>query len=79
MIDEDYDLSIRQYLEDGTPSCAASATARAWRPNCCMGLVLRKPRSYLHAWPEQQLGRVQAAELRALCCGAASRASRSPT
>lgn len=55
MADEDYDLSIRQYLEDGTAILQPMSDSPRLDAELLLGLVLRKPRSYLHAWPEQRL------------------------
>lgn len=55
MVDEDYDLSIRQYLEDGTAILRSMSDSPRLDAELLLGLVLRKPRSFLHAWPEQRL------------------------
>jgi release factor glutamine methyltransferase len=60
MIDEDYDLSIRQYLEDGAAILRAVSDSPRLEAELLMGLVLRKPRSFLHAWPEERLSMPQA-------------------
>jgi release factor glutamine methyltransferase len=60
MTDEDYDLSIRQYLEDGAAILRAVSDSPRLEAELLMGLVLKKPRSFLHAWPEERLGLPQA-------------------
>jgi release factor glutamine methyltransferase len=66
MIDEDYDVSIRQYLEDGTAILRGVSDSPRLEAELLMGLVLRKPRSHMHAWPEQRLDEAQAAEYEVL-------------
>jgi release factor glutamine methyltransferase len=66
MIDEDYDVSIRQYLEDATAILRGVSDSPRLEAELLMGLVLRKPRSYMHAWPEQRLDQAQAAEYESL-------------
>jgi release factor glutamine methyltransferase len=61
MADSDYDLSIRQYLDDGTAILRQVSDSPRLDAELLMGMVLRKPRSFLHAWPEQQLGEEEAA------------------
>lgn len=61
MAEPDYDPSIRQYLEDGTAILRRVSDSPRLDAELLMGMVLRKPRSYLHAWPEQELGTQQAA------------------
>jgi release factor glutamine methyltransferase len=60
MADDDFDLSIKQYLEDGTAILRAISDSPRLEAELLMGLVLRKPRSFLHAWPEQRLSEPQA-------------------
>lgn len=60
MTDEDYDLSIRQYLEDGAAILRAVSDSPRLEAELLMGLVLKKPRSFLHAWPEEPLSLPQA-------------------
>jgi release factor glutamine methyltransferase len=60
MADDDFDLSIKQYLEDGTAILRAISDSPRLEAELLMGLVLRKPRSFLHAWPEQRLSESQA-------------------
>ena len=60
MIDEDDDLSIRQYLEDGAAILRGSSGSPRLEAELLMGLVLRKPRSFLLAWPEHHLSVPQA-------------------
>jgi release factor glutamine methyltransferase len=60
MVDEDYDLSIRQYVEDGTAILSGVSESPRLDAELLLGLVLRKPRSYMHAWPEQRLSVPQA-------------------
>lgn len=55
MPDEDQDLSIRQYLEDGSAILSHVSDTPRLDAELLMGLILRKPRSYLHAWPERDL------------------------
>lgn len=66
MVDEDDDLSIRQYLEDGTGILSGISDSSRLDAELLMGLVLRKPRSFLHAWPEQRLTVPQATVYEAL-------------
>ena len=66
MADEDFDLSIRQYLDDGAAILRAVSESPRLEAELLMGLVLRKPRSYLHAWPEQRLSDEQATRYEAL-------------
>lgn len=60
MVDEDYDLSIRQYVEDGTVILTGVSESPRLDAELLMGLVLRKPRSFLHAWPAHRLSVPQA-------------------
>lgn len=60
MPDEDQDLTIRQYLEDGTAILSRISDSPRLDAELLMGLVLRKPRSYLRAWPERELTLAQA-------------------
>lgn len=55
MSDEDSELSIKQYLEDGAAILHTVSESPRLEAELLMGLVLRKPRSFLHAWPEQHL------------------------
>jgi len=55
MIDDDFELSIRQYLEDGAAILRTVTDSPRLEAELLMGLVLRKPRSFLHAWPEERL------------------------
>ena len=55
MVDEDQDLSIRQYLEDGAAILSRMSDSSRLDAELLMGLVLRKPRTFLHAWPEHRL------------------------
>lgn len=55
MIDEDSEQSIKQYLEDGAAILHAVSESPRLEAELLMGLVLRKPRSFLHAWPERHL------------------------
>lgn len=66
MSDADFDLSIKQYLEDGTAILRAVSDSPRLEAELLMGLVLRKPRSFLHAWPEQQLSETDAERYEAL-------------
>ena len=61
MADSDYDLSIRQYLDDGTAILRRVSDSPRLDAELLMGMVLRKPRSFLHAWPEHQLSEQDAA------------------
>ena len=61
MADSDYDLSIRQYLDDGTAILRRVSDSPRLDAELLMGMVLRKPRSFLHAWPEHQLSERDAA------------------
>jgi release factor glutamine methyltransferase len=60
MFDEDYDLCIRQYIEDGAGILRAVSDSPRLEAELLMGLVLKKPRSFLHAWPEERLSDPQA-------------------
>lgn len=60
MIDEDFELTIGQHLEDGAALLRRVSDSPRLEAELLMGLVLRKPRSFLHAWPEQRLGESQA-------------------
>lgn len=60
MIDEDSELSIKQYIEDGAAILRTVSESPRLEAEILMGLVLRKPRSFLHAWPEERLGMAQA-------------------
>jgi release factor glutamine methyltransferase len=60
MVDEDDDLSIRQYLEDGSAILRVVSDSPRLDTELLLGMVLRKPRSFLHAWPEHRLSRVEA-------------------
>jgi release factor glutamine methyltransferase len=60
MIEEDSELSIKQYLEDGAAILRTVSDSPRLEAEILMGLVLRKPRSFLHAWPEERLGMAQA-------------------
>lgn len=62
MIDEDDDLSIKKYLEDGSAILRGVSDSPRLDAELLMGMVLRKPRSYLHTWPEAQLEELQAAQ-----------------
>jgi release factor glutamine methyltransferase len=66
MAETDYDLSIKQYLEDGTAILRSVSDSPRLDAELLMGMVLRKPRSFLHAWPEQQLSEHDAARFEAL-------------
>ena len=60
MIEEDSELSIKQYLEDGAAILRTVSESPRLEAEILMGLVLRKPRSFLHAWPEERLSMTQA-------------------
>lgn len=60
MIEEDSELSIKQYIEDGAAILRTVSESPRLEAEILMGLVLRKPRSFLHAWPEERLGMAQA-------------------
>ena len=60
MADEDFNLSIKQYLEDATAILRTVSDSPRLEAELLMGMILRKPRSFLHAWPEQQLAEPQA-------------------
>lgn len=62
MIDEDDDLAIRKYLDDGSAILRGVSDSPRLDAELLMGMVLRKPRSYLHTWPEAQLEEAQAAQ-----------------
>ena len=60
MTEDEYDLSIRQYLDDGSAILRSVSDSPRLDAEVLMGLVLRKPRSFLHTWPEQRLSTAQA-------------------
>ena len=66
MAEPDYDVSIGQYLEDGAAILRRVSDSPRLDAELLMGMVLRKPRSFLHAWPEQQLSEQEAARYEAL-------------
>lgn len=55
MTEDEYDLSIRQYLEDGSAILQSVSDSPRLDAELLMGLVLHKPRSFLHTWPEHRL------------------------
>jgi release factor glutamine methyltransferase len=59
MSNEDFELTIRQYLEDGAAILRTVSDSPRLEAELILGLVLRKPRSFLHAWPEQRLSEPQ--------------------
>jgi release factor glutamine methyltransferase len=66
MSEADFDFSIKQYLEDGTAILRVVSDSPRLEAELLMGLVLRKPRSFLHAWPDRQLSESEAARYEAL-------------
>jgi len=60
MTEDEYELSIRQYLDDGSAILRFASDSPRLDAELLMGLVLRKPRSFLHTWPEQRLSTSQA-------------------
>ncbi|MFU8895315.1 MAG: peptide chain release factor N(5)-glutamine methyltransferase [Gammaproteobacteria bacterium] len=60
MADEDFNLSIKQYLEDAAAILRSVSDSPRLEAELLMGMILRKPRSFLHTWPEQQLTESQA-------------------
>jgi release factor glutamine methyltransferase len=66
MSEADFDFSIKQYLEDGTAILRVVSESPRLEAELLMGLVLRKPRSFLHAWPDRQLSESEAARYEAL-------------
>ncbi|NGP54163.1 peptide chain release factor N(5)-glutamine methyltransferase [Thioalkalivibrio sp. XN8] len=60
MTEIDYDLSIRQYLDDGAAILSGVSDSPRLDAELLMGMVLRRPRSFLHAWPERVLDREEA-------------------
>lgn len=60
MVDQDDDLSIRQYLEDGSAILGVVSDSPRLDAELLLGMVLRKPRSFLHAWPEHRLSETEA-------------------
>jgi release factor glutamine methyltransferase len=60
MIDDDFEPSIGQYLDDGAAILGSVTDSPRLEAELLMGLVLRKPRSFLHAWPEERLDVAQA-------------------
>lgn len=55
MTETEYDLSIRQYLDDGAAILARVSDSPRLDAELLLGMVLRRPRSFLHAWPERIL------------------------
>ena len=60
------DLTIGRYLNDAAAILAPRSDSSRLDAEILLGRILRKPRSYLHAWPEQQLSKGQAASFEAL-------------
>lgn len=55
MTETEYDLSIRQYLDDGAAILEHVSDSPRLDAELLLGMVLRRPRSFLHAWPERIL------------------------
>jgi release factor glutamine methyltransferase len=55
MTETEDDLSIRQYLDDGTAILGSVSDSPRLDAELLLGMVLRRPRSFLHAWPERVL------------------------
>jgi release factor glutamine methyltransferase len=66
MDNDDFDLSIKQYVDDGAAILQSHTESPRLEAELLMGLVLRKPRSFLHAWGERQLTRAQAEQYEVL-------------
>jgi release factor glutamine methyltransferase len=62
MTETEYDLSIRHYLDDGTAILRAVSESPRLDAELLLGMVLRRPRSFLHAWPERELSPEQAGQ-----------------
>jgi release factor glutamine methyltransferase len=60
MADEVHDLTIRRYLEDGAAILRIVSDSARLEAELLMGMVLRKPRSFLHARPEHCLSEPEA-------------------
>ncbi|MGD9386849.1 MAG: peptide chain release factor N(5)-glutamine methyltransferase [Gammaproteobacteria bacterium] len=60
MTETDYDLSIRHYLDDGAAILRAVSASPRLDAELLLGMVLRRPRSFLHAWPERELSAAEA-------------------
>jgi len=60
MADEDFNQSIKQYLDDGTAILRGVSESPRLEAELLMGLVFRKPRSFLLTWPERLLGEAEA-------------------
>lgn len=60
------DLSIGHYLEDAAAILTPRSDSSRLDAEILLGQILRKPRSYLHAWPEKKLSESEAASFEAL-------------
>jgi len=60
------DLTIGHYLEDASAILSSRSESSRLDAEILLGRILRKPRSYLHAWPEKELSGSQAASFDAL-------------
>lgn len=60
MVDDEFELTIGQHLEDGAAILRNVSDSPRLEAELLMGLVLRKPRSFLLAWPEKRLGEPEA-------------------
>ncbi len=63
---QDDEFTIGQYLGDAAAILAHISESPRLDAEVLMGLVLKKPRSYLHAWPEKQLDAQECANFEAL-------------
>ena len=66
MADEEFNLTVKQYLDDGTAILRGVSESPRLEAELLMGLVFRKPRSFLLAWPERVLSEQQAQQYEAL-------------
>jgi release factor glutamine methyltransferase len=60
MVDDVYDLTISRYLEDGAAILRVVSDSARLEAELLMGLVLKKPRAFLHARPEHCLSEPEA-------------------
>lgn len=60
MVEDEFELTIGQHLEDGAAILHSVSDSPRLEAELLMGLVLRKPRSFLLAWPEKRLGEAEA-------------------
>ena len=60
MVEDEFELTIGQHLEDGAAILHSVSDSPRLEAELLMGLVLRKPRSFLLAWPEKRLVEAEA-------------------